>query len=89
MLLSDSNSSDVSWEIIVRHVDKIILLLQFLGYTQKFRHKVVNAALKAYDDIGHKVSCRERPHYRPYEWMREERDATKKEKAVEWYKRGG
>ena len=82
-------SEDVPWEIIVKHVDKMVLRLQFSGYTQKFRHEVVNAALKAYDEIGRKVSCGERPRYRPYEWMREERDAMKKEKAVGWYKRGG
>ena len=28
--------------------------------------KVVNAALKAYNDIGHKGSCEERPLYQPY-----------------------
>ena len=82
-------SEDVPWEIIVKHVDKMVLRLQFSGYTQKFRHEVVNAALKAYDDIGRKVSCGERPRYRPYEWIQEERDAMKKEKVVEWYKRGG
>ena len=33
--------------------------------------------------------CGECPRYRPYEWMGEERDAMKKEKAVGWYKREG
>ena len=67
----------------------MVLRLQFSGYTQKFRHEVVNAALKAYDVIKDKVSRGERPLYRPYEWMRDERDAMKKEKALGWYKRGG
>ena len=82
-------SEDVPWETIVKHVEKMVLRLQFSGYTQKFRHEVVNAALKAYDVIKDKVSRGERPLYRPYEWMRDERDAMKKEKALGWYKRGG
>ena len=60
-------SEDVPWEIIVKHVEKMLVRLQFSGYTQKFRHEVVNAALNAYDDIDYKVSCGERPRYRPYE----------------------
>ena len=81
-------SKDIPWEIIVKHVDKMVLRLQFSGYTQKFCPKVVNAALEAYDGIDHNVSCRERPPYQPYQWIREEKDAMKKEKAVGWYKPG-
>ena len=73
-------SEDIPWEIIFKHVDKMVLRLQFSGY--KFHHEVVNAALKAYDDIGHNVSCTEHPCFQPYEWMCEERDAMKKEKVV-------
>ena len=82
-------SEDISWEVIVQHVNKMVLRLQFSGYTQKFRYEVVKAALKAYDDIKCKVSSGERPLYRPYDWNRQERDEMKKEKAVRWYTKGG
>ena len=82
-------SEDVSWEVVVQHINVMVLRMQFSEYTQKFRHEVVNAALKAYDEIKRKVSSGERPRYRPYEWNRQERDAMKREKAVGWYKRGG
>ena len=87
-------SEDVSWEVITQHVNKMVLRLQFSGYTQKFRYEVVKAALKAYDDIKSKVSCGDRPLYRPYDWNRQERDELKKVKAVQWYsqvanRRGG
>ena len=45
---------EIPWEIIVKPVRKMVVRLQFSGYTQKFRHKAVNAALKAYDSIDHK-----------------------------------
>ena len=50
---------DVPWEIIVKHVDKMVSQLKFSDYKQKFRHEVVNTALKAYNDLEQKVSCRE------------------------------
>ena len=49
----------VPWEMIVKHVDKMVPQLQFSGYTQNFRHKVVNTALKTFNDLEQKVSCRE------------------------------
>ena len=82
-------SEEISWELIVQHINVMVLRMQFSKYTQKFRYEIVNAALKAYDEIKRKVSIGERPLYRPYEWNRQERDEMKREKAVGWYKRGG
>ena len=45
-------SENISWEVIVQHVNRMVLRLQFSRYSQKFRYKVVKAALKAYDDIA-------------------------------------
>ena len=82
-------SEDVPWEVVTKHIDEMVLRLQFSGYTKKFRHEIVDSALKAYDEIIRKVSNGERPRYRPYEWNRQERDAMKKKKAVGWYQQGG
>lgn len=82
-------SPDVPWERVVSHANTMVLRIQDSGYSKKFRHEVVNAALKAYDEIHRKADCGERPLYRPYDWNRVERDKSKAEKANTWYKRGG
>ena len=63
--------------------------MQYSGYSMKFRHLVVNAALKAYNEICRKADCRERPLHRPYDWNREERDKAKRNKVVSCSLRGG
>ena len=74
---------------MVSHANTMVLRIQDSGYSKKFWHEVVNAALKAYDEIHRKADCGELPLYRPYDWNRVERDKSKAEKANTWYKRGG
>ena len=84
-----SCSSDIPWEQVARHASTMALRMQFSGYSKKFRHEVVDSAVKAYDDIRRKVTSGERPLYRPFEWEREERDQVKQNKVLNWYKKGG
>ena len=82
-------SPDVPWERVVIHANTMVLRMQNSGYSKKFRCEVVDAALKAYDEIHRKSECGERPLYRPYNWHRDERDKAKREKVNTWYGRGG
>jgi hypothetical protein len=36
------------WKVVVKHVDEVVLRMQFSGYTKKSRYEVVDSALKAY-----------------------------------------
>ena len=58
-------------------------------YSKKFWHEVVNAALKASDEIKCKANNGKRLSYRPYDWNREERDKAKKNKVYDLYGLGG
>ena len=82
-------SEDIIWEDRARHASKMVLRMQYCGYSQKFRYEVVESALKAYDVIQQQVRNGERPLYRPYDWNREGRDREKKEKRLCWYTKGG
>ena len=78
-------STYVPWEHVAVHVYNMVLRVQYFGYSKKFRHEVVNAALKAYDQIHRKADCEERPLYRPCDWNRDERDKAERNKVVSWY----
>ena len=82
-------SAYVPWEQVTVHANNMVLRMQYSGYSKKFRHEVVNAALKAYDEIHRKADCGERPLYRPYDWNRDERDKAKRNKVGSWYLKGG
>ena len=79
----------VFWQDVARHASKMVLRMQFSGFSKKFRYEVVCSALSAYDSIHDKVRRGERPLYRPFEWDREERDRAKAAKVLNWYKVGG
>eukprot|EP00794_Sanderia_malayensis_P002694 gene2694-3113_t len=79
-------SACIPWEEVAQHVSNMVLRMQFSAFPKKFRYKIVNSALKAYDEIHLRVELEERPLYRPYEWNREERDRGKKNRVLNWYK---
>ena len=82
-------SEHVPWAVKASHASKMVLRMQYCGYSLKFRYEVVTSALNAYDTIKLKVQNGERPLYRPYSWDRERRDEQKKLKRLEWYTKGG
>jgi hypothetical protein len=77
------------WEDTVQHVEEIVLRMQYSGYNKKFRHEVVNSALKAYKQMVATERAGGRPLYRNKEWKRIERTKEKERKGRTWYKRGG
>ena len=79
----------VPWEVVVRHVDEIVLRMQLSGHTKKFRYEVIDSALKAYRAMEEAERRGERPMYRPNGWNREEREQERVRKKVNWYKKNG
>ena len=63
---------NISSEVKVRAPDKwsdeMVLRMQYSGYSEKFRHEVVNSALKAYETRKKADQEGERPLHRPREW---------------------
>ena len=82
-------SIGLPWEQVIVHANRLMLRVQFSGYTKKFRYQVVRSALKAYDEIRSQHERGKRPLHRPYEWKRQERDAAKTTKKLGWYRKGG
>ena len=50
-------SAYVQWERVTVHVNNMILRMQYSVYSKTFWHRVVNAALKAYEEICRKADC--------------------------------
>ena len=77
----------------MQNVKEMVLRMQYSGYSEKFRYKVVNSALKAYETRKKGDQEGERPLHRPRERKREERDQEKNEEekqlVQERRKRGG
>ena len=48
-------SAYLPWERVTKHVNNIVLRMQYSGYSKKFWHEVVNVDLKAYDEVCRKA----------------------------------
>ena len=60
-------SRELPWEVVVAHVNHMMLRLQYSGYDQKFRKEVVRSALAAYNRLVELDANGEKPLYRPRE----------------------
>ena len=63
--------------------------MQYSGYNKKFRHQVVDSALKAYNTMKLKDRSGEELMFRPKEWKRKERETSKHLKKQTWFRKGG
>ena len=72
----------------MENVNEMVLRMQYSEYSEKFRYKVVNSALKAYETRKKGDQEGERPLHRPRELKREERDQEKVRKRSNWYRKG-
>ena len=82
-------SRHLTWDVVCTHINRFMKKLQYSGYTQTFRHNVVNSAQKAFQTIHEKETLGIRPMNRPKEWKRAEREEEKHRKKRSWYKDGG
>ena len=83
-----NRSKLLPWERVVENVKEMVLRMQYLGYSEKFRCEVVNTALKAYETSKKAYQEGERPLHQPRELKREEQDQEKARKRSNWYKKG-
>ena len=74
---------------LTEHLSHFSLRMQYSGYSQKFRGEIINSAYIAYRKIKAQVDDGDRPLYRTREWQENERRRSKRDKQVNWYKKGG
>ena len=71
-----------------KHLNGLMLRMQYSGYDRKFRTEVTKSALSAYKKIVEKEEKNEQPIHRPKDWKKTERAEEKRKKKGEWYKKG-
>ena len=82
-------STRLPWEVVVGHVNNMMMRLQFSGHDARFRMEIVKSALKAYDNIKKLDACVKKPMYRTRQWRQVDRAEEKRKKRDNWYKKGG
>ena len=82
-------SPKLPWEVVVSHVNNMMLRLQYSGYNQRFRTQVVVSAMKAYKNICLQDANGVTPMYRSREWRQSQCSEEKSRKKETWYKRDG
>ena len=76
-------------EVVNKHLEHLIMKLQFSGYDKRFRYDIINSAYKAYNTRREEETAGIRPMHRPREWQNVKRQRDKKEKKRNWYKKDG
>ena len=71
------------------HLQDFVARMQHSGYDVKFRKQVINSAMSAYTKIVKLENDGIRPMYRKRDWKWKERDAEKRKKKKDWYRKGG
>ena len=82
-------SVELPWQVFVKHVNRMMMRLQYSGYDQKFRTEVVKPALNKYKHILRLDAGGKKPMYRPRTRRKIERVREKRKKRDEWYIKGG
>ena len=82
-------SVELPWQVLFKHVNHMMMRLQYSGYDQKFRTEVVKSALNAYKHILRLDACGEKPMYRTRTWRKIEIVREKRKKREGWYRKGG
>ena len=58
-------NKELPWSVPTKHVNEMVLRVQYSRYIKKFRYEVVNSALKAYDERISADESGTRPLHRP------------------------
>ena len=67
------------------HLNNFMVKLKNSGYNEKFRLEILDSALKAFEKMLEEDKMGIKPLFRPRDWKKEERDAMKKDKKLNWY----
>ena len=82
-------SRRLPWNTKVQHLRTYVMRMQFSGYDQKFRHEIIDSAVKAYRRIEAADEAGERPMYRERGWQWEQREVDKRDSKSTWFRKGG
>ena len=77
------------WDVPRKHINNLMMKIQYSGYNQMFRYHVMNGAIKAYERLRLMEELEMRPLNRPKNWEKERRREEKRNKQRNWYKDGG
>ena len=66
-----------------------MLKLKNSGYNRKYRIEILDSALKGFEKMVEEDRKGTKPLFRNRNWKKEEREAQKKEKRLNWYKNEG
>ena len=68
------------------HLNNFMLKLKNSGYSKKYRMEILRSALLAFDKMLEDNKNNVKPLFRKRSWNKEEREAMKVNKKVNWYK---
>ena len=85
-----NSSTRLCWkEAVAPVISEYMGRLMVAGYSQAFRKKILEKALRIYDQMGRDEAEGIRPIYRPKDWCPAERRRAKERKKNNWSNKGG
>ena len=84
-----NTSNLLPWSNVVKKVEEMALRMQFSGYSKRFRHQIIDSAIKAFRVRQEEELSGVRPLHRPKGWKREEREKQRRRKRENWYRKDG
>ena len=80
---------DLGEDIRNKHLNDYMVKLKNSGYNAKYRKEILDSATKAFDKMLEEDRNNIKPLFRDRFWKKEERETSKKEKKLNWYKNEG
>ena len=80
---------DLGEEIKNKHLNDFMTKLKNSGYNAKYRKEILDSATKAFEKMLEEDRNNVKPLFRDRLWKKEEREHSKKEKRLNWYKNEG
>ena len=80
---------DLGEEIRNKPLNDFMVKLKNSGYNAKYRKEILDSATKAFDKMLEEDRNNVKPLFRDRLWKKEERENSKKEKKLNWYKNEG
>ena len=72
-----------------KHLNDFMVKLKNSGYNEKYRMEILDSATKAFDKRLEEDKCGTKPLFRDRSWKKEEREISKRNKKLNWYKSEG
>ena len=77
---------ELSEEVKMKHLNDFMLKLKNSGYNRKYRAEILDSAFKAFEKMLEDDRKNVKPLFRSRDWNKAEREATKRNKKIHWYR---